>query len=146
MANSITNITSSNTFFQWLTATQSAITILNKLTEGGACNDVFVANTNVEIANNLTVSGNLNLNVVTGNSLSISGNTTIGTALITYGNHEKANITLIVGSAGNFVNSSFNHANSGFIKSNSGFNHANSAYSAANNALNDSLAFAIALG
>ena len=61
MANNINLLSSSNTFLQWLTATQSAITILNKLTEGGACNDVFVANTNVQIANNLTVSGNLTL-------------------------------------------------------------------------------------
>ena len=51
------------------------------------------------------------------------------------------------------ANASFIHANSGFIQANSGFNHANSgfiqanaAFTIANNALDQTVAFSIALG
>lgn len=163
MANTITNLTTSNTFLHWLTATQSAISILNKLTEGGV-DDVFVANTNIEISNNVTITGNLTVggnitldavgfddlivsgSAAIGTTLNVTGNTTLGTAIINSTNQETANITLMVGSTGNFINTSYNHANSGFVHSNSSFIHANASFVKANTAAADALAFAIALG
>ena len=157
MANTITNLTTSNTFLQWLTATQSAVSSLNRLTEGGT-NNTFLANTNIEILGNLVVGGNITLDAVgfdnldvngsvsIGTTLDVIGNSTLSIATINYSNQEKANISLIVGSAGNFVNSSYYHSNSGFIHSNSSYNHANDGFNKANTAAADALAFAIALG
>ena len=157
MANTITNLTTSNTFLHWLTATQSAISSLNRLTEGGT-NNTFLANTNIEILGDLVVGGNITLDAVgfdnldvngsvsIGTTLNVTGNSTLSISTINYSNQEKANITLIVGSAGNFVNSSYHHSNSGFIKSNSSYNHANAGFDKANTAASDALAFAIALG
>lgn len=163
MANTITNLTTSNTFLHWLTATQSAISILNKLTEGGV-DDVFVSNTNLLVSNNVTITGNLTVggnitldavgfddlivsgSVTVANTLAVTGNTTLSTAIINRTNQEIANITLMVGTSGNFINTSYNHANSGFIHSNSSYNHANASFVQANTASADALAFAIALG
>jgi plastocyanin len=55
MANTITNLTTSNTFLQWLTGTQSIISSLNSLREGGVAN-TYVVNTSIEIAGDLVVS------------------------------------------------------------------------------------------
>lgn len=157
MANTITNLTTSNTFLQWLTASQSVISSLNRLTEGGT-NNTFLANTNIEILGDLVVGGNITLDAVgfdnldvngsvsIGTTLNVIGNSTLSIATIDYSNQEKANITLIVGSAGNFVNSSYHHSNSGFTLSNSSYHHANAGFNKANTAAADALAFAIALG
>jgi len=116
MANIINQLATSNTFLQWLTATQSVISTTNALREGGS-GETFVANTNIEIANNvtiggnLTVSGNITLDAIgfddlivsggatIGTTLEVTGNTTLGTATINYGNLPTANIVLLVGSA-----------------------------------------------
>ena len=66
MANIINQLATSNTFLQWLTATQSIISTTNALREGGS-GETFVANTNIEIANNVTIGGNL----------TVSGNITL---------------------------------------------------------------------
>lgn len=157
MANTITNLTTSNTFLQWLTASQSVISSLNRLTEGGT-NNTFLANTNIEILGDLVVGGNITLDAVgfdnldvngsvsIGTTLNVIGNSTLSIATIDYSNQEKANITLIVGSAGNFINSSYHHSNSGFTLSNSSYHHANAGFNKANTAAADALAFAIALG
>lgn len=157
MANTITNLTTSNTFLQWLTASQSVISSLNRLTEGGT-NNTFLANTNIEILGDLVVGGNITLDAVgfdnldvngsvsIGTTLNVIGNSTLSIATINYSNQEKANITLIVGSAGNFINSSYHHSNSGFTLSNSSYHHANAGFNKANTAAADALAFAIALG
>jgi plastocyanin len=116
MSNTITQVTTSNTFLQWLTATQSVIGTLNSLQEGGG-GSTFTANTNIEIANNvtiggnLTVSGNITLDAIgfddlivsggatIGTTLDVTGNTTLGNATINYGNLPTANIVLLTGSA-----------------------------------------------
>ncbi len=132
MANTINQLTTSNTFLQWLTASQGLITGFNALREGGSAN-TFTANTNIDIANNvtiggnLTVSGNITLDAIgfddlivsggatIGTTLGVTGNTTLTNATINYGNFETSNVTLLVGSAGNLLNSAFSQANSNFI-------------------------------
>jgi plastocyanin len=56
MANTINQLTTANTFLQWLTASQGLITATNDLREGGSAN-TFLANTNIEISGNLLVDG-----------------------------------------------------------------------------------------
>ena len=56
MANTIGQLSTANTFLQWLTATQGLITATNDLREGGSAN-TFLANTNIEISGNLLVDG-----------------------------------------------------------------------------------------
>lgn len=175
MANTITNLTTSNTFLQWLTASQSVISSLNALREGGVAN-TYVVNTSIEIAGDLVVSGNLTLDAigyddlnVAGNTqidgtLTVGGNTSLSNVYVTYGNFETSNVTLMVGaantavyanitavsgfatSAGSYANSAFIHANSSYVDANSAAVYANGAFTAANSAASDGLAFAIALG
>jgi len=132
MANTINQLTTANTFLQWLTASQQVISRLNILTEGGN-NQTFQANTNIDIANNVTIGGNLTVSgnitldaigfddlIVNGsatiaNTLVVTGNTTLTNATINYGNFETSNVTLLVGSAGNLLNSAFSQANSNYI-------------------------------
>ena len=64
-------------------------------------------------------------------NVSVTGNTTSGNITSNYSNFQTANITLLVGQSGNFVNASYTHANGAFNK--------------ANTASSDSLAFAIAI-
>jgi hypothetical protein len=54
----INQITTANTFQQWLIATQSIISVANNLTDGGA-SSTFYSNTNFSVANNVTIGGNL---------------------------------------------------------------------------------------
>jgi plastocyanin len=56
MANTINQLSTANTFLQWLTASQGLITATNDLREGGSAN-TFLANTNIEISGNLLVDG-----------------------------------------------------------------------------------------
>ena len=132
MANTINQLSTANTFLQWLTASQGLITGFNALREGGSAN-TFLTNTNIEIANNvtiggnLTVSGNITLDAIgfddlivsggatIGTTLGVTGNTTLTNATINYGNFETSNVTLLVGSAGNLLNSAFSQANSNYI-------------------------------
>lgn len=142
MANIISQLATSNTFLQWLTATQSIISTTNALREGGN-NEVFVANTNIEIANdvtiggNLTVSGNITLDAMGfddlivagsgsfGTTLDVTGNTTLTTATINYGNFETSNVTLLVGSANTAVYANITTAQSSataaFLQANSNY-------------------------
>jgi hypothetical protein len=90
MANNINLLSSSNTFLQWLTATQSLVNLSNKLTEGGPA-DVFTANTNVHIENDLTiggdltVSGNITLDAIGFDNLNVNGTANIVDELIVGG-------------------------------------------------------------
>ena len=114
----ITQVSTSNTFNDWLNTTISVVDTLNSLTEGGNTSTFFV-NTNLEIANNLFVGGNV---VVTGNvtldeigfnDLSVAGNATINGTLVSSnttvtnlnvtGNVEQVNVTtsLNVGDSSN---------------------------------------------
>jgi len=132
MANTINQLTTANTFLQWLTASQGLISGFNALREGGS-GQTFTANTNIDIANNVTIGGNLTVSgnitldaigfddlIVNGsatiaNTLSVSGNTTLANTTINYGNFQTSNVTLLVGSAGNLLNSAFSQANSNFV-------------------------------
>lgn len=132
MANTINQLTTANTFLQWLTASQGLISGFNALREGGS-GQTFTANTNIDIANNvtiggnLTVSGNITLDAIgfddlivsggatIGTTLGVTGNTTLTNATINYGNFETSNVTLLVGSAGNLLNSASSQANSNYI-------------------------------
>ncbi len=92
----ITQVSTSNTFNDWLNTTIDIVDTLNSLTEGGNASTFYV-NTNLEIANNLVVGGNV---VVTGNvtldaigfnDLSVAGNATISGSL-TAGNTNVNNL------------------------------------------------------
>jgi plastocyanin len=78
----INQITTANTFQQWLIATQSIISVANNLTDGGA-SSTFFANTNVQIGGDLTVTGNITLeavgydNLEVSGDLNVAGNTTV---------------------------------------------------------------------
>jgi plastocyanin len=91
MANIINQLATSNTFLQWLTGTQSLISTINTLREGGT-GETFTANTNINIANNvtiggnLTVSGNITLDAIGFDDLIVAGGATIGTTLEVAGN------------------------------------------------------------
>jgi plastocyanin len=68
----INQLTTANTFQQWLTASQSLIAVANNLTDGGA-SSTFFANTNVQIGGDLTVTGNITLETVGYDNLEVSG-------------------------------------------------------------------------
>jgi len=162
MSNTINQLTTSNTFLQWLTATQSVIGTLNSLQEGGG-GSTFTANTNIDIANNvtiggnLTVSGNITLDAIgfddlivsggasIGTTLDVTGNTTLGNATINYGNLPTANIVLLTGSANTAIyaniatsqdaaTSAGIYANGAFLQANTPSYTANSAAIYANGA------------
>ena len=142
MANTINQLTTANTFLQWLTASQQVISRLNILTEGGNT-QTFQANTNIDIANNvtiggnLTVSGNITLDAIGFDDLIVSGGATIGTTLvvtgnttltnttITYGNFQTSNVTSLVGSANTAIYANITSAQSSataaFLQANSNY-------------------------
>lgn len=116
----INQITTANTFQQWLVATQSLIAVANNLTDGSG--GIFYANTDVTIDGDLIVTGNITLDAVGYNDLSIAGNLSVGA----FANIETANVTTLVGSANTAIYANITNA----ITTTSA----------------DSLAFAIALG
>ena len=82
----IVQLSTSNTFGQWVSSTQQLITKVNSLTDGGNA-FVFYANTNLEVGNNVTIGGDL---TVTGNiilddigfdDLYVNGNVSIADTL-----------------------------------------------------------------
>ena len=162
MANTINQLTTANTFLQWLTASQGLISGFNALREGGS-GQTFTANTNIDIANNvtiggnLTVSGNITLDAIgfddlivsggatIGTTLGVTGNTTLTNATINYGNFETSNVTLLVGSANTAIYANIAaaqgaatsggiYANGAFAAANSAGSYANSSFSTANSA------------
>ena len=162
MSNTINNLSTSNTFLQWLTTTQSLVSRLNILTEGGNT-QTFQANTNIDIANNvtiggnLTVSGNITLDAIGfddlivagsgsfGTTLDVTGNTTLTNATITYGNFTTANVITLVGGANTavyanistvnaYAQSAGSYANSAFVKANSAYESQNTTGIYANSA------------
>jgi hypothetical protein len=162
---SINQISTANTFQQWLIATQALITTANLLTDGNG--QTFVANTILEVSgtgSTLNVRTSAGINVLYANTLVVSGNSTLANATVTYGNFTTANVITLVGSAntavyanistaqaaatsaGVYANSSFLRANTPNHVANSAAIYANGAFTAANNATDQSVAFAIALG
>lgn len=123
----INQISTANTFAEWLTTTSLLVAVANNLTDniGGT----FATNSSISIANNLTVGGDA---FITGN-LTISGNVTLDTIgfddLSVAGsvnssnlNTSTGNITLLVGGANNAI------------------------YNTISAAIDSSIAFSIALG
>lgn len=168
----ISQLSTSNTFSQWLTGTQDLITRMNSLNEGGG-SYTYYANTNLAVANNLTIGGDL---TVTGNivldsigfddinangsgsfannltvggntslsgTLGVTGNTTLSSVTVNYGNFETLNVSSFVGSANTSVYANISY---NFAYTSASFAHANAAFAVANTSSADALAFAIALG
>ena len=68
----INQITTANTFQQWLVATQSLIAVANNLTDGSG--GIFYANTDVTIGGDLIVTGNITLDEIGFNDINVAGN------------------------------------------------------------------------
>jgi hypothetical protein len=105
----ITQVSTANTFNDWLNTTIQVANTLNSLTDGGNTSTFFV-NTNLQIANNLSVGGNLTItgdatfdggfgiidvpiagNTVINGTLS-AGNTTVNNLIVTQ-NVTQVNVT-----------------------------------------------------
>jgi hypothetical protein len=104
----ITQLTTSNTFQQWLIATQSLIATANTLTDGNGA--TFTANTILEVAGtgsrlNVRTSGSINTlyantaNIVTGNVTTLSFSTASGNTITVFNANvtNAANIGVITG-------------------------------------------------
>ena len=68
----INQLTTSNTFLQWLSTTQSLITHHNNFKEGDS--GTFFANTDMQIDGDLVVTGNVNLDSAGFDNLTMNGN------------------------------------------------------------------------
>ena len=94
----ITQVSTSNTFNDWLNTTIEVVDTLNSLTEGGNASTFFV-NTNLQIANNLfvggnvVVTGNVTLDAIGFNDLNVSGNAVVNGTLTT-GNTTITNLSV----------------------------------------------------
>ncbi len=158
----INQLNTSNTFTQWLTATQSLIQVANTLTDGSGA--TFVANTKLEVSGtgsilNVRTSGAINVfysntatltnvistnvttsNVTLSNQIVFSDNTTLNSNTFIVRSFAHANAAFLqantpsytANSAASYGNSAFGHANSSFVHANSSFVHANSAFGHAN--------------
>lgn len=72
----INQLSTSNTFQQWLVSTQSLISVANNLTDG--VGGTFYANTDMVIDGDLTVTGNITLDQVGYNDMNVAGNLYVG--------------------------------------------------------------------
>ena len=72
----INQLSTSNTFQQWLVSTQSLIAVANNLTDGTG--GTFYANTDMVIDGDLTVTGNITLDQVGYNDMNVAGNLYVG--------------------------------------------------------------------
>ena len=104
----ITQLTTSNTFQQWLIATQDLIATANTLTDGNGA--TFTANTILEVAGagsrlNVRTSGSINTlyantaNITTGNVVTLSFSTASGNTITVFNANvtNAANIGVITG-------------------------------------------------
>ena len=98
----INQITTANTFQQWLTASQSLIAVANNLTDGGN-SSTFYANTNISVANNvtiggdLTVSGNIILDAISFDDINSNGSASFANNLSVLGT---SNLNIITSKTG----------------------------------------------
>lgn len=149
----ISQISTSNTFAQWLTATQSLIDKYNFYENtsntlfAAANNTVNVYSNTVNVYSN-TVNVYNNVVTVQSNILSTNANvhTTATNVYNTWANVYTANATVTglfvfapamadkTNSAFTHANAAHNHANSAFDKANGAYNHANSSFNQANQA------------
>ena len=98
----ISQLNTANTFSQWLTGTQNLITQMNSLMEGGNA-AIFYANTNVQVANNLTiggdltVSGNIVLDSISFDDINSNGSASFANNLTVLGTSNLNTITSTTG-------------------------------------------------
>lgn len=153
----ISQISTSNTFSQWLTATQSLIDKYNYYEStsntlfAAANNTVNVYSNTVNVYSNTV---NLYNNVVTLQANTFSTNTnvhvTASNVYNTWANVYTANATInglfvFAPAMADKTNSAYTHANSAHDKANSAYNSANDTYTYANAAFNQAnLAFSVA--
>lgn len=159
----INQLTTSNTFSQWLTATQSLIETANTLTDGKGA--TFTANTKLEVAgtgsllnvrtsgainqlysNSATIANIVSSNIVTStvnvsNTIVFSDNTTINsnsfiirTFALANSAAEYANAAFIAANTGSAVISAGLYANNAFSTANDAFIQANTPSHVANSA------------
>jgi predicted acyltransferase (DUF342 family) len=146
----INQISTANTFQQWLTATQSLIAIANNLTDG--VGGTFYANTDITIDGNLIVTGNITLEAVGYDNLDVSGNVSVGETLTVTGNTTlSANLTVLGNTtlSANLTVLGNTNLNEATITTLTGLANTNIYNAIANSGTTtaaDALAFAIALG
>ena len=134
----INQISTANTFQQWLTATQSLIAVANNLTDG--VGGTFYANTDITIDGNLIVTGNITLEAVGYDNLDVSGNVSVGETLTVTGNTTlSANLTVL-------GNTNLNQATITTLTGLANTNIYNAIANSGTTTAADALAFAIALG
>ncbi len=98
----INQLSTANTFQQWLTSSQSLISLTNNLTDGGN-SSTFYANTNISVANNvtiggdLTVSGNIILDAISFDDINSNGSASFANNLSVLGT---SNLNIITSKTG----------------------------------------------
>ncbi len=92
----INQISTANTFQQWLTSSQSLISFANDLTDGGN-SFTFFANTNVQIGGNLTVSGNIILDAISFDDINSNGSASFANNLTVLGT---SNLNTVISTTG----------------------------------------------
>jgi|GEM_PF-2443405 hypothetical protein len=92
----INQITTANTFQQWLTSSQSLISFANDLTDGGN-SFTFLANTNIKIGGDLTVSGNIILDAISFDDINSNGSASFANNLTVLGT---SNLNTIISTTG----------------------------------------------
>lgn len=138
----ITQISTSNTFGQWLAATQSLILLENNLTNGNG--NTVIANTNFEISginskltvNTRAILANIEFrsNVITlTDSTTIRSNTEFTSNTLGQTIFDKANLAYDLANTANIsIESTYNHANAAYGKANNSGIVAQAAFDAAN--------------
>ncbi len=98
----ISQLNTANTFSQWLTGTQDLITKMNAFNEGGNA-AIFYSNTNLSVANNvtiggdLTVSGNIVLDAISFDDINSNGSASFANNLTVLGT---SNLNTIISTTG----------------------------------------------
>lgn len=137
----INQLTTANTFSNWLTATQSLIETANTLTNGNGA--TFTANTKLEVNGtgavlNVRTSGSINVfhsNTGTFGNLITTNVTTSNVILsnnIIFSDSTKLNSASFITASFAQANAAFSYANSAFAAANSAGTYANSAFLHAN--------------
>ena len=92
----INQLSTANTFQQWLTSSQSLISVTNNLTDGGN-SSTFYANTNLAIDGDLTVSGNIILDAISFDDINSNGSASFANNLSVLGT---SNLNIITSKTG----------------------------------------------
>ena len=107
----IDRVTTSNTFYQWMSSTDAVIGTVNLLTDGNG--STFVSNSNIDangylnvasdlrVTGNVIVSGNISLDDIGFDDISIAGSANISNTLYVSGlsTLANANVAIISGAA-----------------------------------------------